>query len=457
MQDWTLSLIINSLIFIIFFVASIFVIFRLKIEQKGYKLLFVTYLVFWIPFMMTREYTSQIVGERINREYMSLILCSYGLVGIFCRPLVDYLSLILRNRKIILYAAIVVSTITFIPFIAVQTTATSLIQSIGVGIGASMIGMYELMFKEQYTVNKAFMTVSILSIPPLLADFLGSSIQSVITTIPTGGNNPNYPTMYIWIISLAIMLIVFVMLIFIKEDRTKIGLRNKAVDLLNNNKYSYIWFILICLIGFLVAFVKFSNSGSVAILIMNQLNDINPYNEQLINSLKAYMSLLFSLFQLSSCVFIYYFVIKKNNHILLFTIGISSWIIFHLLIMFINNPIVYFSLSPLSGLGYGILYNMILGYVLTISFNTNKITPMGIYQSILSIGTTLSTFVVPFIKINLTNGITVDNNDSFITNNYIVNGILLSMIVLITIMYFVSHFIYSKKQIIKPKRQMLNT
>jgi hypothetical protein len=84
-----------------------------------------------------------------------------------------------------IYLALLIGFITYIPIIFVQSTATNVIQSLGVGVGASMIGTFQLMFNEQHGKTKQFLTVSLLSIPPLLADFISSAIQSTISSIAT--------------------------------------------------------------------------------------------------------------------------------------------------------------------------------------------------------------------------------------------------------------------------------
>jgi hypothetical protein len=86
-----------------------------------------------------------------------------------------------------IYLALMIGLITYIPIIIYPSTATNVIQSLGVGVGASMIGTYQLMFNEQYGKAKQFLTVSLLSIPPLLADFIASAIQSTFSSI--GGAN----------------------------------------------------------------------------------------------------------------------------------------------------------------------------------------------------------------------------------------------------------------------------
>jgi hypothetical protein len=112
-------------------------------------------------------------------------LASYGFIGIFTRLFADYFTFLKRNRKSMIYLAIIIGMITFIPIIIVQNIATNIVQSLGVGVGASMIGTYQLMFNEQYNndTSKHFLTISLLSIPPLIADFVSSSIQSIISSI----------------------------------------------------------------------------------------------------------------------------------------------------------------------------------------------------------------------------------------------------------------------------------
>ena len=69
---------------------------------------------------------------------------------------------------------------------------------------------------------------------------------------------------------------------------------------------------------------------------------------------------------------------------------------------FIINPIGYFLIHGLNGFAYGLLYNFVLGAILNYDFKNKVITPMSIYQSILSIGIALSSVFTQFIKTELT-------------------------------------------------------
>ncbi|BAC43913.1 transporter [Malacoplasma penetrans] len=446
----TLEIIINLIIFVIVFSMSLFFIFRLKNVTKGYKIFFVSYVLFWIPLKMLREYTS-VVQNNIDSSIVWLPLMVYGLIGVFIRPFVDYLSLSLKNRKIILYGAVVAGIISFIPMTITQNTVTNTIQSIGVGVGASMIGTYELMFKEQYTRNRSFLTVSIMAFPPLLADFIGAPIQSIIKVSAISSANNNSYLFYLsimWMLAIVVFIGVFVILYTVKEDRNLVGFlgNNNKIE---KTKSQMTFFVILCLVGFLIAFIKFSNSGSIATLTIEHLAANQGISNQ-ISSIQGYIASLFSLFQLLGTICLSWFLIKKNNKMLAFTVGIILWIVFELVISFNTNPYVYFGVSALNGFAYGILYNLVLAYVLTLSFDNKKlkngkyelrkISPMGIYQSILAIGIASSSFFTSYLK----QALKTDNN------YMVVNLSILAFIVALEIMYFVV-YVLDKKTISKNK------
>ncbi|MDR2369377.1 MAG: MFS transporter, partial [Mycoplasmataceae bacterium] len=179
-----LPIYLNIAVIIIAITVAILVIRLIKIEQKGYKLLFVCYTLFWIPLMLLRQYTG-VMEKAIDQRLILLWLpmAAYGFIGIFARIFADWFTYRRKSRKSMIYLALSIGLITYIPIIIYPSTTTNVIQSLGVGVGASMIGTYQLMFNEQYGKSKQFLTVSLLSIPPLLADFISSAIQSTFSSI----------------------------------------------------------------------------------------------------------------------------------------------------------------------------------------------------------------------------------------------------------------------------------
>lgn len=447
-QNNLLEIIINSVIFLVVFSCSLLFVFKLKNVTKGYKIFFISYVVFWIPLKLLRDYTS-IIQNQIDSTIVWLPLVMYGLVGIFIRPLADWLSLYLKNRKIILYGAVAIGILTFIPIIIYPSTETNVVQSIGVGVGASMIGTYELMFKEQYTKSKSFLTVSIMAFPPLIADFISAPIQSTIKIISSSNNGQSLNLnifIYLWVVGIGFYIITFLILFFVKEDRSKVGTTLNNIRLDNNeNKTSFksiSLFVLVCMTGFFISFIKFSNSGSIATLTIQNLAQ-NIGIQDKIASIQAYLSTIFSLAQLFGTVFVANFLVKKTNKLVSFSIGICLWILFQLVAIFNENPYVYFGVSFFNGFAYGILYNLVLAYVLSMSFKTNKITPMGIYQCILSIGIASSSFLIPYLKEVL------KNNQGYLIVNYTLLAAIVVLELIFATAYIFHRQIYKNKMIIK--------
>ena len=447
-QNNLLEIIINSVIFLVVFSCSLLFVFKLKNVTKGYKIFFISYVVFWIPLKLLRDYTS-IIQNQIDSTIVWLPLVMYGLVGIFIRPLADWLSLYLKNRKIILYGAVAIGILTFIPIIIYPNTETNVVQSIGVGVGASMIGTYELMFKEQYTKSKSFLTVSIMAFPPLIADFISAPIQSTIKIISSSNNSQSLNLnifIYLWVVGIGFYIITFLILFFVKEDRSKVGTTLNNIRLNNNEKKtsfkSISLFVLVCMTGFFISFIKFSNSGSIATLTIQNLAQ-NVGIQDKIASIQAYLSTVFSLAQLLGTVFVANFLVKKTNKLVSFSIGICLWILFQLVAIFNQNPYVYFGVSFFNGFAYGILYNLVLAYVLSMSFKTNKITPMGIYQCILSIGIASSSFLIPYLKEVL------KNNQGYLIVNYTLLAAIDVLELIFATAYIFDRQIYKNKMIIK--------
>jgi hypothetical protein len=73
-----------------------------------------------------------------------------------------------------------------------------------------------LLFNEQYNTKKVFLTISILSIPPLLADFVSSAIQSTITSIYSVTISA---FICLQIIALVTLCLLFVSSFFVKESK----------------------------------------------------------------------------------------------------------------------------------------------------------------------------------------------------------------------------------------------
>jgi hypothetical protein len=81
-----------------------------------------------------------------------------------------------------------------------------------------------------------------------------------------------------------------------------------------------------------------------------------------------------------------------------FTLGCGIWIIYEILGTYILNPYGYLGIHILNGFSYGVVYNLILGFILQKTFNTKKASPMGVYQSVMSVGIMSSSFFTTWLK-----------------------------------------------------------
>lgn len=463
MDSFLIKIIVNILILLITAIITIVVIIKLKINSKGYKLFFIAYIIFWIPIMLTRPYRGS-VQDLINIDYRVWVVAIYGAIGIIVRPLADFVALSFHNRKIILYGAAIIVIATFIPIIFYKTTSTNIIQSIGIGVGASVIGTYELMFKEQYGKSRAFLTVSILAVPPLIADFATAPAQSIIQLFvnkkygvpPEGLNNLEKLNIYTWtwIIGIIIFLIFLIFSIFIKEDRSYVGapLGNKVIKKGNKNIGM---FLVISIIGIIVMFVKFANSGSTG---TTQLQNLQEYTKIDIRAAEGYLSTIFSVSQLAGTFLFGYLSYKNFSSKKIFYIGIGIWIIYHLVLSFIANPISYMAIHTLNGFAYGIIYNLLLGFILSLSFKKGfKLTPMGVYQGLLAIGISGSSFFTASIRDMYPIPTPETSIEELLSPTFTINFIIIAVLTLSTILFFYESLLEKRYSLFKKQMDEMDS
>ncbi len=452
-HNQTVSIAVNLTIFFVLIFISAFLLIWYRKKSKGFNLIFIFYLLFWIPIFLGRDFRSKMNNAIINSgiylasSTITMVMIGYGFVGIFARIFADYWSYLFKYRKVFLYFAILVNIACFIPIICVQNGATNIIQVIGVGVSASCIGTVELLFKQKSN-NKAFLSVSLLSIPPLLANFITAPIESTFTVLSSSVNSVtnklelNRPDIlkYMWVIGLVCLLICFVLVIFIKER--KIYHENWDYKKVYNFKEKtranqIIYFAIVSFIGALIMFVKFSNSGAIG---LNHLKVLAEYNNTNSSAYEGYLSLIFSLAQLAAGVLVGTLLIRKMNVTKIFSLGCGIWITYLISVIFIKNPYAFFAIHALNGFAYGILYNLLLALILNISINTSKVTSMGIYQSILSIGIMCSGWFTTWMKEILPK----NNTEVYFHNSMIVNVVLIFSIFL-AFLVFLFLSLYLKK------------
>ncbi len=446
-ERYKISLIINLVLFLTALTISIIFFWRIKFENKGYKKLFVFYSIFWIPIFLVRSYRGTLHNDlMIDRNLLFLPLSLYGFVGIFFRPLFDYLGIRFKSRKRVIFAALLLQLATFIPIIIKPSFATNLIQTIGVGIAASCIGSFSLWFNEQHAKEKPFLAISILSIPPLIADFVASPVQSLVRTLaitPEKTADVNI-TKYLWLIGLFAILVNIVFWRFLRENPQFVGLKKgDPKDIIDGSPKKIYCFIVVILFAGIVIFTKFATADGIAQITLQRLvgnSNSAPY--------EGYLSSVFSAAQLLGGVLMGVVGVKYFDKWMVALVGGMFFILYNMsMILLINSTSiptlakgqVYLGIQAISGFGYGVLYNLLIAHALSYGFKKNKITPIGVNQTMASIAITFANFFTTFIKDKI--------STDFVKANTVISYILIATVLVGLILYFFNSWIDNNKKL----------
>ncbi len=467
----TLALIINSILLTLVIAGTGILIWRLKLGSTNKILLFILFIFYWMAPLMTREYTGQMhihqgIGDGGSLLWIPLAI--YGFVGLLWRPLTDVLSYKMKSRKNVIYISLAIQLVTLWPmFVWPGSFACNIIQSVGTGVGASGIGLFNLMFSEQEHRRKIFTTVSILVLPILIAEFITSCIEAVLCgLVPEHGPRVDPPaTIYLdylkwlWLLAIAFVAISFVITMFIREERqtlfqnlsTKESVRSK-------HDWSVVW--LVCLAAICFGFVRWVTAGpsSVTQLIyiafafdIPQPNAIYPPSVIAeVKFFEGYLSLVFAIGQLIGAIIAAAFLSKHQNKMkwILILIGAMCWFAYLIVNTNVINVPVYFSTNLLNGLGYGLMYPVFVGIMLNKYFTKSSVvTPIGLYNTSLALGITGGSIFNNIIKGDIYDfhySESTSHIAAFDRDNTLVNSITIGVVLLMIVLFVISYAIHVK-------------
>lgn len=458
------SITLSSIFLTFALVGSGILIWKLKLGNKNHVLLFILFIVYWMAPLMCREYTGQMhIHMPIDDGGMMLWipLAVYGIVGIFWRPLTDILSYKLKSRKNVIYISLLVQALTLWPMFIWQNMATNIIQSIGTGIGASAIGLFNLMFSEQHHHRKIFVTVSILAIPPLIAEFVTSCIEAVLCScIP---NHDEQPTVYldylkwVWLLAIIFVAISFVLAYFFKEERHLIfkDLEYKEPVKTKHNKQVV---ALVCVAGGIFAFMRWVSAGPSSItqliyigVFADKYNPLTPTQREIeVKYFEGYLSLVFAIGQLVGAIIAGLILSKHTNKMkwILVGSGATIWVGYLLTNSLVIDAHLFFWSNMFNGLGYGLIYPVLLGIMLSKFFTNNKlITPIGIFNTSMAGGILIGSIFNNVIKGRLYDFHHTPETSTyqiFQRDNWIVNGVTMGLIAIMVGLFVWSYLIEYK-------------
>ena len=407
----TLIIVLDAVLLTLVIGGTTLLINKLKLGSKNKILLFVLFILYWMAPIMCREYTGQMHIHQDNGDSGSLLwvpLTVYGLAGLLWRPLTDVISYKIKSRKNIIYISLVIQLCTLWPlFVWPGSFAANIVQSIGTGVGASGIGLFNLMFSEQEHKRKIFATVSILALPPLIAEAITSCIEAILCgMVPEHGMGADTPDIsiyldylkYLWIIAILFIVVSFIITIFVKEDQRYLFKDHKGVEVVSNAKDGWV-IALLCLTGVCFVFVRWVTAGSSSVTQLIYIAvgpDIVPPNaiipDKVIEEVKffeGYLSFMFAIGQLVGAVFAALMLSKHedNGKWGLILLGFAAWVIYLIANEEVINVHVFFWTNILNGLGYGLIYPVLIGIVLNKHYmRVRIITPIGLFNTAMAVG-----------------------------------------------------------------------
>ena len=381
------------IVFILILVYYLSKKFELKKEQI---IIFWILVLFWTAISIIRAYRKLYVITPIEQGGLSLtpvlaaqIAAGYGLMSLIVRLPMFLASDIFKRRKVFIQIALFLLILTSFLVAFNANYLTLYLSSLSLGISATMLALFNVIFSETFSKDKAAVSVSILSIAPLLAEFMAAPIQYLLTMDTYKQFN------YMWLVSGLIALITFVLTFMMKDyrpvdsdfsfNKVKVVLKHKS-------------FIYICLLAVLLSFIKFSTSG--ANMIAYGKTDLNMTPLML-----AYIDAVFAVPQLIAGVLVGVYLTRKwgIQKTLLFLLG--CLLTFYIIALYINNPyIIYFSYT-LNGLGYGGAYNILIALAMQYFDREYRNVSMGIYQAFFALGIYYGDYVYVWIAKHIKHGL----------------------------------------------------
>ena len=381
------------IVFILILVYYLSKKFELKKEQI---IIFWILVLFWTAISIIRAYRKLYVITPIEQGGLSLtpvlaaqIAAGYGLMSLIVRLPMFLASDIFKRRKVFIQIALFLLILTSFLVAFNANYLTLYLSSLSLGISATMLALFNVIFSETFSKDKAAVSVSILSIAPLLAEFMAAPIQYLLTMDIYKQFN------YMWLVSGIIALITFVLTFMMKDyrpvdsdfsfNKVKVVLKHKS-------------FIYICLLAVLLSFIKFSTSG--ANMIAYGKTDLNMTPLML-----AYIDAVFAVPQLIAGVLVGVYLTHKwgIQKTLLFLLG--CLLTFYIIALYINNPyIIYFSYT-LNGLGYGGAYNILIALAMQYFDREYRNVSMGIYQAFFALGIYYGDYVYVWIAKHIKHGL----------------------------------------------------
>ena len=388
--------ILFSLIMIVLILILVYYLTKKFELKKDQIIIFWILVLFWSAISIIRAYRKLYAITPVENGGLSLtpllasqIAAGYGLMSLIVRLPMFIASDIFRRRKIFVQISLFLLIITSF-LVAFNGSYTTLyLSSLSLGISATMLALFNVIFSETFSKEKAALSVSILSVAPLLAEFIAAPIQYIFTI------NEYKHFNYMWIVSGILAVATFVLTFMMKDyrpvnsgfsfDKVKVVLKHGS-------------FIYVCIMALLLSFIKFATSGANMIAYGKTSLGMSPL-------MLAYMDAIFAIPQLIAGVLVGVYFTRKWGLQKTLLFMFSCALAFYIIALYVNNPyIIYFSYI-LNGLGYGGAYNVLISLAMQYFDREYRNVSMGIYQAFFALGIFYGDYVYVWIAKHVSKGL----------------------------------------------------
>lgn len=362
-------------IYIFSFLISVFlsyVLYRKYDLNKNQLLIYLLLIFFWSAVVIIRAYRkSYALSLGMDMSEAAVIASAYGLSSMLFRFLIYYISDIWHSRKKLLFIGLSFLIITNIFTILSPSYFSLYINSFSMGVAASMLSFFNIIFAGTFSEKEAMKSISILSLAPLISEFAMSAFQGLYTQ----KNMENYN--FLWYISIPFAILALCLLFFVEDKKSSeknISLSSLFPALKQIKVYIY------GMAAIFLALVKFATSGSNLITYFQ--SDLIAMNSFLV----AYSDFIFSLAQLFGGLLAGLILNKYLNLGELLLLGFALMTFYNILLLFSANNYLLFFASVFPGFGYGLAYNALIGLALVSVKLKDRELSMALFQSFFAVG-----------------------------------------------------------------------
>ncbi len=340
-------------IFIVFFSIGLgFYMIRKFHLKKKQLFVFLLLAIFWSSIVIMRSYRKAFAladidygGLQLTEALAVSIIATNGLFSILSRFPIFIANKKLKDKRFILLPIVGLFFLSSYLVANHPVLETLYFSSIMIGIASSLVPLFNGMFISNFSRKHTIVAASILSIAPLVAEFIVAPFQYMAIVPET----KNY--VFLWQMSAVLSAIAFFLLLFYKEKkRARSPFRIKYLSIYFSNTN----FMVICFLGFVLSFIKFASSGT-NMVAMVQTPEINMQPFYI-----AYLDVIFAFCQLITGTTLGIYLRKKIGILKTLILGFLLMASFLVIACVTTNPLILFYAHALNGLGYGILYIILL-------------------------------------------------------------------------------------------------